>query len=249
MRTLKRIKAVLTRALLGRRRLKRAVERRFVMDDKPVILDIGGQIGQSVQRYARLFPGATIHSFEPFPETYSRLLRRAAKYPGAQAHQIALADTPGSRPLHVSPQFSGTNSLLQRPSSGRRYYPRDAELIDVAHVDVTTVDNFCTERGIETIDLMKIDVQGAELLVLKGARGLLEREAISAIICEVAFTAHYEEGVLYHDLARFLGDFGYTLFDFEEGVRARNGQLRYSNALFLSSRLRHVAIDILPEEP
>jgi hypothetical protein len=96
---------------------------------------------------------------------------------------------------------------------------------------------------------MKIDVQGAELMVLKGASDLLKREAIAAIMCEVAFVPHYEKGVLYHDLAGYLNGFGYTLFDFDDPVRAANGQLRYCNALFLSMQARRAILDALPEEP
>ena len=249
MRMARRAWGVLARSLSRRRRLALAIERRFVTSQTPIILDVGGNKGQSARRYRRMFPTATVHSFEPLPETYEKLRRTASRLQKVATHQVALADSPGNREFHVSPDFGETNSLLQRPQTGRRYYPRGAELTQTTTVEVTTVDIFCATRGIEAIDLMKIDVQGGELLVLRGAQGLLASHAIGAILCELAFTPHYEQGVLYHDLARFLESFGYTIFDFDRVTRARNGQLRYCDGLFVSDRLRRALVDRMPEEP
>jgi FkbM family methyltransferase len=248
MRLAKRAQEAVHGALVNSIWRKRGPERRLITRPSPVVLDVGGNIGQSVQRYIRLFPAATIHSFEPFPSTYARLERVAARYPNVSAYRLALADAPGRCILNVSPAFAGTSSLLRRPTEGRRYFPRGAELTHTAEVDVTTVDAFCEENAISRIDVLKIDVQGAERLVLEGANGLLGRAAIDVVFCEVAFVPHYEGGVLYHDLAQYLGDFGYTLLDLIDHVRAGNGQLRYSNALFLSAETRRRTIDNMAEE-
>ncbi len=165
---------------------------------------------------------------------------------------MAIADKSGNRKFYLT-KTSTTHSLFPRFSKGRRYYPKstqartgtDAE----TDVSVISIDEFTCQERIENIDILKLDVQGSEMMALKGASQILGKRAVSLIYTDVNFTLHYEGGVLFYELWNFLADFQYTLFDIYHLKRATNGQIRYGDALFVSEEVRKQVIDKYPEEP
>lgn len=216
--------------------------------DHPVIFDVGANVGQTLERYARMLAGAVIHSFEPFPSSYKRLAATAAAHPRAAAHQIALGETAGKATFHTNSQFHTRNSLLVRPRAGRRYYKEGGELPEEIIVTVETLDGFCDRHDIRKLNVLKLDVQGAELQVLRGGRELLKRMAVDMIFTEVMFVPHYEGGPLFCDIHSALGDYGYSLYGIYDMMVASNGQVRYGNALFLGSDVRVRVVDAFPPE-
>jgi len=175
-----------------------ASELRTLFDsrDALVIFDIGACEGEDSIRYAREFPNARIYAFEPLPSNMSTLHRQVAAYGATQveAFPIALSDERGTATFHVSSgspenlpstadwEYGNKSSSLLPPGELREHYPwlRFEQSIEVA---TDTLASFCAERGIERIDFIHMDVQGAELKVLQGAGDLLRR--VRAIWLEV----------------------------------------------------------------
>lgn len=229
-------------SLQAQRRLLQHVEH-------PVILDVGANVGQTLEKYARALPNARIHSIEPFPESFQRLSETATATPRAVAYQMALGAEGGEADFHVNHAYHTRNSLLTRPENGRRYYRQGSELPGTVRVSVVTLDDFCARAGIDRIHLLKLDVQGAELQVLRGGHRLLENQAIDLIFTEVMFVPHYENGPLFHDIHSVLREQGYSLYGIYDLVVASNGQLRYANALYLSPGVRAAVLNEFPPEP
>lgn len=225
----------------AQRRLLQGVEH-------PVVFDVGANVGQTLERYARALPGAEIHCFEPFPASYENLAATAVAHPRAAAYRIALGESEGEATFHVNPDAPTRNSLLRRPEAGRRYYKSVGELRDSITVPVETLDGFCARHGIDRVDVLKMDVQGAELRVLSGGQALLARMAIDMIYSEVMFVPHYEGGALFHEVHTVLREQGYSLYNLYDSMFASNGQLRYANALFLSGGARSRVVDAFPPE-
>lgn len=217
--------------------------------ERPVILDVGANVGQTLEKYARAFPTGRIHSVEPFPESFEKLRKTATARPPAMAYQMALGEEAGEADFHVNPVYHTRNSLLNRPKSGRRYYREGSELPDTVKVKVSTLDEFCARAAIERINLLKLDVQGAELQVLRGGRQLLENQAIDLIFTEIMFVPHYENGPLFHDMHAALSSHGYSLYGIYDLIMASNGQVRYANALYLNAGIRATVLNSFPPEP
>ena len=221
-----------------------AVQRRLVASiPEPIVFDVGANVGQTLQRYAAAIPNARVHCFEPFPASFNALAETAAQYPRATAHELALADADGERVLHASTTYHTRNSLLERPTGGRTYW-RGGALDEEVTVRVETLDSFRARTNVERIDILKIDVQGAEGLLLDGAKGTLGAGAIGLIYTEVMFVPHYEGGVLYDELAHRLDAHGFSLLNIYDPIVASNGQLRYANALFVSPDVRARVLDL-----
>ena len=161
---------------------------------------------------------------------------------------MAFAEEVGTRDFFTNPAHSGTNSLLARPKDKRRYYAPNAELHEIIKVQVDTLDRFCRNHAIPKLNILKLDIQGGELLALQGAVELLARNAIDIIYIEVEFVPHYENQPLFHQIVGFLSGYGYSLYNLYDLVYARNGQLRFGDAIFLSNPVRQDIVDAFPSE-
>jgi FkbM family methyltransferase len=216
---------------------------------RPILFDVGANTGQTLRQLLRTFPRAEIHCFEPNPDVIPDLHRMARRHADVHLHQLAFADSAGPRTLHTNVQFTHEGSLLERPKDGRRYYQEAFTLPTRLQVDSERIDAFCDARGTARLDLLKLDIQGGEMMALRGATGLLARMAVELIYLEVSFVPLYEASPLYHEIAAFLGEFDYSLYGLYHLFFARNGQLRYCDALFASAPLRRRVIDTFPPEP
>lgn len=87
------------------------------------------------------------------------------------------------------------------------------ELVDIQEIEITTLDNFCQDEQINEIDFLQIDVQGAEIHVLEGARKILENSVLG-ILTEIEFSEIYTGQPLFSDVDISLRGQGFTLFDF-----------------------------------
>lgn len=215
--------------------------------DEVVILDGGANIGQTARRYRETFPMAQIFSFEPFPASYDALVKTVRNDPLSHPFQVALGCEEGSQDLHVGP-LGTNNSLLPRTRSGRRYYRHEAVLEDVVPVPVTAIDCFCRKKQLAYIDILKLDIQGCELMALRGAEGTLGARRIGLIYTEVMFVPMYENGAMFWELCDHLALKGYALHNLYNLRVAGNGQLTEGDAIFVSPEVRRNVIDAHPEE-
>ncbi len=213
------------------------VQKRLFGDISDIIIfDVGAYIGQVTSIYKNTFPTAVIHCFEPFPESFEKLHQLCGDK-SINAYNTALADKEGVATFQINTD-STCNSFFPRPENGMRYYSEQSRNIREIQVQTTTLDGFCEKLGIPAIDILKLDVEGAEIKVLKGAIKKLGNKQIKLIYSEVMFIPHYQGGCLFHEVSGFLSQYGYSLFNLYDLKRAHNGQLRWANAIFLSPQMR-----------
>jgi len=189
-----------------------------------------------------------VHAFEPDPETHAALSARFQQHPRVKPYCLAVSDCSKTQTFYVN-HDKGTSSLLPRPKSGRRYFNKHGVLNEEIKVPTVTLGEFCQQQGIDSIDIPKRDIQGGEFKALKGAAGLLAAKRVGLVYAEVQFVPLYEGAPLYHELSLMLDSFGYTLYGIYDLVNARNGQLRFADAIFIPAAVREFVLDRFPEEP
>ena len=133
-----------------------------------VCLDVGCHAGDLLAMMVAFAPGGRFHGFEPLPAFHARLVR---EFPGPafRFHRVALSDAAGTSTFnHVTsnPAYSG---LL------RRRYDRPHETEESIEVQTARLDDVLRAEGVDRVDFIKIDVEGAELRVLRGAVDTLAR--------------------------------------------------------------------------
>ncbi len=210
---------------------------RLISSDTPVIFDVGAHIGLTVDAYRQVFPSATIHAFEPFPDSFSRLEARVGQQAGTHLHPLAMSDQDGSKTLFVN-QSEATNSLKPLSDLASDNWG-EGRLTPSEQINITceTLDNFCTRNKIEQIDIIKIDVQGAEHEVLQGARQMLGKHAIKLIQFECILAETYAGQRPMHEYLALMDKLGYRFLDFFQPMR-RNGRLLQADLMFASPEIR-----------
>ncbi len=145
-----------------------------------VMLDVGAHVGYYACRYARkIGKNGRIYAFEPHPRTFDRLHRNAQPFANVTTVQVALADAPGTAVLHDYLMMSASGSLhydeamidLQKASvADGDVAPRlDDQFADQTYtVQTLRADDYLAGQGVKRIDVIKMDIEGAELSALRG---------------------------------------------------------------------------------
>lgn len=204
---------------------------RLVGHDAQTIVEVGAADGRDAEYYAELFPQARILAVEPVPESYAKLASRMSRVDRLTAVNAALTTQVGKAEFHVA-RLADASSLLPAKPTGSNYdeYTTSRHTIEV---ETTTLDALCRQHGITEIDLLKMDVQGAEMRILSAACDLLERSAIGAIYTEVQFTQFYHDAARFHDVAHFLSRHDFRLHNLYNLIHDHRGQLLWGDAIFL----------------
>lgn len=196
-----------------------------------VVIEVGAADGRDTAMYAERYPAARLVAYEPHPENFAKLALRASAEPRIIPVNAAVSQSAGAATFHIT-ALPDASSLLKPRQVGGDY---DKYLAEQSTVDVRTVtlDDECQRLNLDHIDLLKMDAQGGELDILRGAANLLQSKRIKVIYTEVNFVPLYDGSALYHDLAKLLEGFGYRLHNLYNLVSDRNGNLSWGDAIFV----------------
>jgi FkbM family methyltransferase len=183
-------------------------------DPLKTIFDVGANIGQTARRFARAFPSAdTICSFEPVPASFADLQATVKSLPQVRIFNCALGDAAGTVQISLGP-----NSLCNSLRSIR-------DATGSLAVSIDTLDNVCDSNQIDSVDLLKIDVEGFELPVLRGADRRLSSGKIRYIYAECVLAPNAEmPHTSFFELHHLLSEKGFCFVSYyPEGFKLRLG--------------------------
>ncbi len=200
-----------------------------------IIFDVGSNVGQSVKKFRKSTPKAIIHCFEPVLNTFKELTLNANEGQ-IILNNLALGSKTGELQISVPEDntFSGVNSILH----GNVLVDRSLQRLE--NISVTTIIAYCQQHQISQIDYLKIDTEGFDLEVLKGASKMLESQSISFIEAELSMNPENIYHVAFDEVKKYLEDFNYRLFGLYEQQsewRPDFPMLRRVNAFFVSKCL------------
>jgi len=203
--------------------------------DAKIVLDVGAYDGDTARVYLAVFPRAQVFAFEPFPQSFASLSALARDEPRLVPLELGLSDQIGSSVLSVV-RGAQMNSLLA-PLSDVGDAKLDWHLGSVGRVEVatTSLDRWVADTSLDVIDVLKLDVQGAELAVLRGGSGLLAQKRIRVIYAEVAFREMYAGQPLFRDVDAYLARAGYCLHSVWNLRNDSNGCTHTADAIFVPS--------------
>lgn len=193
--------------------------------DIKTIFDAGANIGQTANYFIKHFPGADIYCFEPVATTYKQLL---SNIKSKKIHPLneGLGSAIQNHTIHKN-NSSGASSLKGD----------DGRFFETETVKINTAQNFCTQNEITTIDLLKMDVEGYEMDVLKGFGPLLKNN-VKLIYTEIGFDPTDAYKTYISDMLIYTNDNGFIVSGFYEPYRWGNGKLKvFYNMLLVNSTL------------
>lgn len=168
-------------------------------------LIVGGYLGEEVPRILSFYPGCTVDIFEPSTRYFAQLAEKFNLNPRVSTYNIALGSERGQANFFETNHVGAGSLLPPDVGSSRLFGLAKAEEFAV---QVETLDNFYAET--ETIDVLQLDVQGAELLVMKGAEAILQRTG--AVLLEFSgLESLYKNQPLFGEISNFLTERGFLL--------------------------------------
>jgi FkbM family methyltransferase len=197
----------------------------------PVCFDIGANRGQTIELLQDCLNQPIIHSFEPASTTYAELTGKSFG-PRVQCHRLALGDQVGVAKFR-NYKVSELSSFLPMNPDKRENFFAGEEVVSVESVPVDTLDNFCSARAVDRIDLLKIDTQGFELPVLNGAAELFKNGKIGAVLLELNFATLYEGQSDPLAILQLLRTCQMRLVDYYETERINGKEISWTTALFI----------------
>lgn len=172
-----------------------------VIKESMVVFDVGANKGDYARLIRQFSPNAEIHCFEPDKEVFDLI-----SLMGVKKNNIALGDAVGSGTFYRNPDASELNSFYDMSGDSRVY--TSTQPIQVA---ITTLDNYCKDNSITHINLLKIDVEGHELSVMKGAKEMLSTGKIDKIQFEFGYASIYSR-IFLRDFFVYLIPLGYEIY-------------------------------------
>ena len=147
--------------------------------------------------------------------------------------KLAVAEKDGEA-IFSSNRAEYTNSLLASDKEATPWVPQQTtESLELIKVETCALDHFCAQHDIQRIDILKSDVQGAEMRVLQGAHQLLSERRVEVLYLEVLFAPLYEGQTNFCELLDFLDGVGYRLLGIYNLNRGNNGLAGWADGLFV----------------
>lgn len=192
-----------------------------------VIFDVGANVGQSAHVFCNENPKAMVYCFEPVARAFKDLQRNVSHLPNVKTFQLAMGAARGEADIYVTKETALSSLKIKAADSV------------IERVSVSTLDDFCTQNGIEHIDLLKIDAEGYDVDVLQGGFTILSLDCVNFVQVEASF---YHRNPRFIQIGRFvtlLDQLGYELFGIYDQMPHPTGRpsLAYMNAVFVNRKL------------
>ena len=199
---------------------------RMGIGDPSVVFDIGAHQGQTALHFRKSFPTASIHCFEPTDENFAKLKSNTKGKKQIRINQFAL----GSECTSVVIK-TGNSDLTHQVIRNHKKTHANKEMQMAC---MKTLDAYIKKECIDNIDLLKMDVEGYELEVLKGAKDALESGSIKAILAECDFDPKDTQHTYFNDLWDYLRSKNFSFFGLYDVIHyeSRLG-IGFCNALFI----------------
>ena len=189
-----------------------------------LVIDIGAYDADSTIYFAKRLPGNKVLGFEPNPGPYRQALLNSAKYTNIELFNLGFSDSIGEVDFQVSTNLV-SSSLFRIVDND------EIEFEKKIRVKVSTLDSFMANYP--EILLIKLDVQGAELNILKAGRETMKKTRL--VLTEVLNTEMYAGGCLYFEVDALLRENGFKIYSLITNYN--NEGVKYFDILYLNKKL------------
>lgn len=176
------------------------IKNKCLSSKEAIIFDVGANVGNYSQEIIKEFKKTNfqLYCFEPSKVTFHELKIRLGNFSNINLHNIGFGEEKGVKNLFYDKKKSGLASLYDR-----RLLHFGIKMNLQESIKIDTIDNFCKNNRIRNIDFLKLDTEGHELNILKGAKGMIKNNSIGCI--------QFEFGGCNIDSRTYFQDFWYLL--------------------------------------
>jgi FkbM family methyltransferase len=203
------------------------------------VFDVGANSGNYSLELREALPDALIFAFEPNPITFE-LLKSNLRHPNDKCFCLGFGDIAENRIIYTYSNEPACEQASLYKTVITDFHERQSLEINI---ELATVDKFCQEYNIETVDFLKIDTEGNELNVLKGAKQMLDEHRIAIIQFEFNHM-NVISRVFLKDFFDILSDYNIYRLDTDRLIplpvyHSTHEIFRFQNLLAISKKLKH----------
>ena len=176
----------------------------LITNSHPIIFDVGAEDGISSERYLKLFSEPIIHNFEPRPDQFEIMKSKFNDKKNIYLNNVAVGSKAEIKIFNQIKE-GGRSSFLTSTVD-------DLSKQEQIDVQVITIDEYVNKNNIKRINLLKIDTQGYEDEVLKGAQETLKLNKIDIIETELILGNMYEKTLSFNEIENLIYPYGYKFF-------------------------------------
>jgi FkbM family methyltransferase len=197
--------------------------------DSITAFDVGANVGQTVRKLVQVLPRVSIHAFEPSPSTFAELSQALVGYSAVTLNNCGVGSQKSAMDLIENTRSYMTSFLEMGPRGW-------GEVVQRIKVPVTTVDDYSAQRSIQHIHLLKIDTQGFDFEVIKGADRMLAEGRVDLVLTEITFARLYEGLPRLDAIYAHMAEHGYRLTGVYD--QQRSGRiLNWADVMFASESI------------
>lgn len=206
------------------------------------MVDIGAHRGESLRSFSQMCSGPLIYvGLEPNPNAFIDFETVAGVVRGDNRQvsclQCAAGRQDGTARFLLTKE-SAVSGILQAVSGLSDRVPSgDHQVISEIEVEVVSIRSLVSRFSFETVDLLKIDTEGFDLEVLRGAQHLLVSQLVYAVLTEAFFVPYRVDQSYFWDIASYMGDLKYHFVNLYDTRETSQGRLYTGNALWVSDKL------------
>jgi FkbM family methyltransferase len=207
-------------------------------NQKFMILDIGGGVGATVKLFNQFFPDNKMLIFEPVNDNFNEIKSRFLSVPNIETVKYAAGNENSKRPINIASRITSSSLLPLAADSGSAVFNKNnLGQTRVETIEIVRLDDFLSKDQNE-IGIMKIDVQGFELDVLKGAETTLKRTDI--VVLEANNHEGYAGSAKYYDIDNYMRAHNFTLYDILPSI-VDNGKLKEWDVIYMNNSAKCVS--------
>lgn len=196
-------------------------------------IDIGANVGhfsESIIKEFEVNKGVIIEPLKVHIETLRKKFYDDKKF---KILNVAVSDTDGKADFFINQEFDSVSSLLEINHNSRELKELNISKPSKSSIQTITLDSIAHEFNNEIIDLIKIDVQGAEHLILQSAIEILKKTRL--VYTEFSYKPLYQNSSTFYDLYHFMYAQNYILVNVSKGYSSSNGELLQGDAVFINN--------------
>ena len=206
----------------------------IIKKENPVIFDIGAHEGESIERFKNLFKNPIIHSFEPQLQTFKILKNKRKENENIFLNNFGLGSKKENREIFVNSN-TATSSYLNIDNKNNFFKPVKTNRKEQTKID--TFDDYFNNSKIDFIDFVKIDVQGFEEDVLRGAIKSLDK--VKLIEVEIVFVNLYEKNSSFFKIESILNEYNFELFSLSSiSLNRDDDRIKNLDALYYNTNIK-----------
>jgi FkbM family methyltransferase len=203
-----------------------------LLNQKFIILDIGGGIGATVKLFNQFYPENKIMVFEPVDDNFNAIKSRFSSSTNIEILKYAIGNENSVKKINIANRITSSSILpLAEDKNSEAFNENNLGHARIENIELVRLDDFMLNDHNE-IGIMKIDVQGFELDVLQGAEVTLKRTDI--VVLEVNNHNGYVGSPKYYDIDKFLREHNFTLYDILPSIMD-NKKLKEWDVIYLNN--------------